>query len=45
MMGAPGVVSLNGSPRIDWYEHTVPVAASPHLIILGDSNSRPARLP
>jgi hypothetical protein len=38
MMGAPGVVSLNGSPRIDWYEHTVPVAASPHLIILGDSN-------
>jgi hypothetical protein len=38
MMGAPGVVSLNGSPRIDWYEHTVPVAASPHLVMLGDSN-------
>jgi hypothetical protein len=38
MMGAPGVVSLNGSPRFDWFEHTVPVAASPHLIILGDSN-------
>ena len=38
MMGAPGVVSLNGSPRIDWYEHTVPVAASPHVVVLGDSN-------
>lgn len=38
MHGAPGVACLAGAPTFTHFEHTVPVQASPHLAVYGDSN-------